>query len=448
MSTGNPSDETIEILRTLRSGWIISLIAVVLIGLLNFLVRRTLAVNLSIVDYGYFYSIFSFLSLFIAVFDLGTGQAGVILIAHSKAKGDDTAAHGLFSALLLFRIVVGAIAAGAFAAVAAPLADTYFKVPEGTPTLVTMCAWMGIMIVLGTLLSVFEGVKNFTARNSVLLCYYGLAFVLITVGTQELTTLTAAGAFVGGGVVAFIVFLGYAGWRYGFRPSFDLQTGLDNLRKLWRCSRWIAVTTCGLLIMFNMDTIMLTWLTSLENVAEYNVALPIMQIFLSVLLVIPQVFIPLATELVHGEDISSLRRYALRLTLLIFALMGAACIGLYFEGARLISLLFTDHHSTASTALLLLGVSVPFYIAAQLHLGILNVMNREKTAAMVVLFGVGVNLISNAALIPLMDINGAAAATLLSYLVIFAASWHQFRSSSGDEENHQAATATGRENAE
>ncbi|MCB1192930.1 MAG: hypothetical protein H7A23_25580 [Leptospiraceae bacterium] len=47
---------------------------------------------------------------------------------------------------------------------------------------------------------------------------------------------------------------------------------------------------------------MLTVLTDLEQVAVYNIALPVMQIFLSLMLPIVQVFTPVTTENCHKRD--------------------------------------------------------------------------------------------------------------------------------------------------
>ena len=62
----------------------------VVVGLVNYLVRRTLALNLSSSDYGSFYGTFALISILLAVFDFGLTDAGSVLVAEEKSRHSES----------------------------------------------------------------------------------------------------------------------------------------------------------------------------------------------------------------------------------------------------------------------------------------------------------------------------------------------------------------------
>ncbi|MCB1191319.1 MAG: oligosaccharide flippase family protein [Leptospiraceae bacterium] len=50
-------------------------------GIVNFLSRRQTALQLEKIEYGFFYSVLSFFSFLLAIFDLGFNQSVTILIS-------------------------------------------------------------------------------------------------------------------------------------------------------------------------------------------------------------------------------------------------------------------------------------------------------------------------------------------------------------------------------
>ena len=73
--------------KTFTRGAVISLFGVLLAGIISYLTRRVLVLHLSPLEYGFFYSVFAFVSLGLAVVDLGLGQSGTVLMAKYAARG-------------------------------------------------------------------------------------------------------------------------------------------------------------------------------------------------------------------------------------------------------------------------------------------------------------------------------------------------------------------------
>ena len=95
--------------KTFLRGSAVSLLGTGIFGIVNYLIRRTLCLDLSLADYGSFYGTFALLSMIFGFTDLGLTQTGTLLIAASAddpEKRDRVFSH-LF--LMLFKILKGSI---------------------------------------------------------------------------------------------------------------------------------------------------------------------------------------------------------------------------------------------------------------------------------------------------------------------------------------------------
>lgn len=75
-------------LKSFLRGSVVSMIGVVSMGIMNYLIRRTLALNLSEIDYGFFYSAFALVMIVMVFLDLGLTQSTVILMSKSFAENN------------------------------------------------------------------------------------------------------------------------------------------------------------------------------------------------------------------------------------------------------------------------------------------------------------------------------------------------------------------------
>jgi O-antigen/teichoic acid export membrane protein len=78
--------------------------------------------------------------------------------------------------------------------------------------------------------------------------------------------------------------------------------------------------------------------------------------------------------------------------------------------------LFTD--TAGSSMLAIIHFSSVFTAFVLVGTGILQGLNKVKTAAFVIIFGVGLKIILNIVLINILDLNGAALSTLIVYFVL------------------------------
>jgi len=175
-----------------------------------------------------------------------------------------------------------------------------------------------------------------------------------------------------------------------------------------------------------MDTIMLTWLTNLKEVALYNIALPIMQIFQS-LIIFPTVFIPIASTLWQQGNKKQIGELTNGFITLITFLCWGIFIFTMILGKDIITILFSTRYTDASTALVILCVGIAFFALSQFFIGTLNSIEKTKQSALIILVGLIINLTLNYILIPILGLNGAATATAISYFIVSIISYIQLR---------------------
>lgn len=405
---------------------VLAMFIVILIGIVNFFIRRTLALSLEVTEYGFFYSALAFFFVFLAVFDLGLGQSTSILIARHNALREEAQARDVFRTLFNLRVAIAVVLCVGLGFTAPSLARRYFRYEGGVATLRIMGVWLAACMFMGSILAAFEGLKRFLSRNLLLFSYGVLTFVLIMTFRGRLTAFVAGACFTGGALIAALAFAVYLRSREGYPFFARLKVLRANAWAIVHFSKWVAFCTAGWLVIFSMDTLMLTYLSGLKSVALYNVALPIMQIFLSIMLIAPQVFTPMATELWSQRQFDRLRVFSRNVTVGVFGIMAAAVAGLSYMAPRLIAILFDAKFSGAATALILLSAGVPFLIAGQMQVNMLIAAGKQRDGAVIVVAGVLLNIVLNALLIRFWDINGAAAASLITYACIFVAARIRF----------------------
>jgi len=406
------------IVRQLVTGSLVSVLVSVLIGLLNYLTRRTLALNLPETSYGFFYSAFSFVMLFLAYLDLGLNSSGTILIARHDTHGQHEKARAVFSIIFFLKLAGGLAIGGILLAFAPLLSRHYFSHPDGLYGLMVLCAFIPANALCGTVVSTLDAYRQFLARNLFQAAKFGLIFLAVISFATRAPNTGPAVAYAAGATIMFVVGLLFLRWKHGL--AIRLPSGQNvsqTWHETWHFGKWVAISTAGMTTMFYMDTLMLTCLQGLKSVALYNVALPVMQIMQSVM-ILPLIFMPIATQLwqhKHREELGGLITVVMEISILFlcFVAIGMACLR-----ELIIRLLFAEKFLAAGNALVILCAAMAVLVLGHFLINTLNAMERQKDVARIVIIGAGVNIAANLVLIPWLDIEGAAAATLVSYLVI------------------------------
>ncbi len=407
-------------------GSFVSLLGAVLIGVINYLVRRYLANTFSIGEYGFLYAVFSLLTLLLAVVDLGMTQAGTILIAKNRAGNRPVRANSIYSFILMIKTAFGTAVFLVLALLSSFLVVHYYKFPAGQAVFLIVALLLIFQSAETVCMSAMDSAKAFGIKNLLQSAKILLIFLGIVCFSAQYGLVFAAAMFPACALLSFIAAYIILARKFGLKAAPEITFNLRTFKHTWDLSRWIAVGLVGLTAISNMDSIMLAGLSTPERVGIYNIALPIVQIVQSII-ILPVVFTPIVSELwQHGrkEEIAKLTE---AISAILFILLWLALITTLPLAKFIITILFGQQFTEAGTALTILCTGTIFFAAASFYVNALNSCGAARQGAAIMLGGALFNVVCNAILIPLWNINGAATATSLSYLFICLAFYSVLR---------------------
>ena len=396
-----------EYLKTFFRGSSVSLIGTGLFGILNYLIRRKLSIDLSIAQYGTFYALFALYALVFGLADIGLTQTGTLMIA--GAADSPPRRDAVFSQLFLLKAVSAVLCAcGILWFLRATGRSEYLA---GGLTL--MALYFVLQTLNGTLQALWNGLKKFGTQQAFYLLTSGLTLALLWAGGARTPgritlyfTLAAGVALLGG---AFCSHMGGSGrLRMQFRKKICKELILTGGQ--------IAISTSLLSFMYYMDTLMLEALRGPESTGLYNVALPLMQI-VQALMVFPGVFLPIAVEMERKGEYGKLLRFVGGAVLVTIAAIGPVWGFFHWKSAFLIRILFDAKYVAAAPAATVLCVGLLFYTLGNFLVQIMFCLRKTGVMTGIAAAAALLNFVLNYVLITRNDFLGAAQATLLSYLL-------------------------------
>ncbi len=399
----------------LRSS-LVSMIGIGTLGIMNYLIRRTLALNLSEIDFGFFYSALSLIMLILVFLDLGLAQSVIILVSKSFAENNLQDSKKIFTLTFIVKILLALIVFVIMEALSPYLMRYYFKYSGNDILLMLLFLFIPAQVLESSFLSVITAHKSFITRNVLLniktfIILAGIFFYIKDYGVKSCVMLFVAATLIVS-IVAFRIVK-----RYGVTLLSFHTVKFADFKSIFALSSWIAVSTAGVSIMYYMDTVCLTWLKGLQAVAMYNIALPIMQIVQS-FFVFPIIFTPFVSEMWQKKDYAGIRQACctgsllMLLTLPVFVLTG-----IYFA-VDIVKLLFEEKFIAAAPAVTILWSGMVFFSIASFNINALKSGGRQKNVAYMVIACVIINFVLNIMLIPRWGYIGAAAATAITYVIM------------------------------
>jgi len=407
-------------LKSFLHGSAASMIGVGLLGIMNYFIRRTLALNLSKADFGLFYSTFALVMVVMVFLDLGLGQSATILMSRGFAENDLQKSRKIFTIAFIAKVLLGLVALLAMELLAPYLTVYYFKYPGSFTVVMLIFLLVPALVFESSFLSVFSARKAFITQSIMLniktfIILAGVFFCAETFGIKSCVLW-----FITGSVIAAVISFQIVR-SYGITFLPHKAIALDDLKSTFSLVSWIALSTTGISVMYYMDTICLTWLINLDSVAMYTIALSIMQIAQS-FFVFPGIFTPFVVEMWQNNDYAGIKRTCLIGSLLMLLTLPVFLLtGIYFA-SDIISILFGKEYIGTAHAVTILWCGMVFFSIASFNINALNSGNRQKNVAYMIFACVIVNFILNIILIPHFNYTGAALATAITYLIMALAS--------------------------
>jgi len=415
----DPAPEPKIYARRLVKGSAIVFAALVASSFIAFLLRMFLARSLSVTDYGLFYAIFALISFFVLFRDLGLGSALVKHIPEFEVRKQFGGIKSSMVFTLLFQAVFALPISVVLFAFSDQIALAVFKTVEASLVIKILSVWFFTAIFLPLFQATFLGFQNMRAYVS--MNFFNILFVLLSailfVGIFGLGIGGVASAYLLASLVVAV--LGFALFWRGYPRVIGEKVQITKplMKKLFVFALPVFIGGIGGLIIGYMDTIMITVFWTTTEVGFYQVAQPTAHILWMFVGALTAVFFPMVSELWARRErvlLGGALHFLIKFSFIL--IIPAALMFIAFPDI-VIRLLFGEEYIAGATALQILsGTAIVYTLFAILTSAMAGigkpVVNTKVVGAMACL-----NFFGNLLLIPPYGIEGAAVATLCSFLL-------------------------------
>ncbi len=394
--------------------FLMSLIA----ALIGYFTRIVLARNLTPAEYGLFYSIFAFVSFFLFFRGLGLNQALTKYIAEFRAKRQYSKIKTSIAAVFLWQLISSLFLGALLFIFSKYLGIYYFKDPSAALILKIFIIYILFSKAVQLIQSVFQGfqrIKLFSIeepiRNTIMFLFVLLFFAF------GIRVLTPVYAFTLSWAASFFIFFPILIKTYNpFRYKIEEFNAVS--RKMFAFGVPVIFTTIAAKLIARIDTMMLTYFTTLDQVGIYNVVLPTAMLFLFFSESISTVSFPIISELWAKKDFTKLRDWIRMIYKYYFVAIIPVFLAVMFFSNLLIKLFFGIEYVSGAIALQILLFGMLFFTVARLNTNTISGIGHPMIVTKITIYIAFLNIFLNLILIPRFGINGAAFATTLSYLFI------------------------------
>jgi len=203
-----------------------------------------------------------------------------------------------------------------------------------------------------------------------------------------------------------------------YLTKFTLSPKIQSLKKILRDSLPFAFIGAIMGILFNVDVLMLGWLSNASNVGLYAAAIRPITIIYVLPSILAAASFPALVKLVRGKsnNVGSFLERLISSSLLIGL---PTVVGGYMVAGDFLTLLFGAQFTPAATTFQVLLITILLFFPSIFLHNIVFAYNEQKRFWLIVLTGAIANVFLNWSLIQTQGAAGAAIATLISQLLIY-----------------------------
>jgi O-antigen/teichoic acid export membrane protein len=352
-------------------------------------------------DYGVFIGAQRFVGLFLVLAQFGLGTLLVRSVAAHREE-----AGVIFGTVFTIRLVL----CGTFAAVVAAVSYLIDYLPEHRPLIYAFILVNMLGVLTGTLTSLFEGLERM-GRSA-----------LVNVGRATATcALVVALLLAGGGlagvalayVLAGVTQLGIAlalarGLPGSLRPAVEIDRIVPMMRE---ALLFVAVGLCFTALR-SLDVVMLTRLSSTDEVAQYGAALNFVDVLLVLPLLLQRALLPAFARLHAAGKSEETVRDALQV---FSAVLMPSAVGLALLCEQVVGLYPSGEFADAAPVLRILAASLIALGPATVCGVYLTGVGRLPAILGTYAVALPIQVVANLLLIPRWGAVGAAAATFTAH---------------------------------
>lgn len=388
-----------------------------LASVLAYFLRIYLARNLSVADYGLFWSTITFMMFLLIFREIGLNNAQTKFIAEYYGKKDYSKVKTIFISSFIFKFLSSALLISFFFFGARLLSVYYFKSPLSYFILVNLSVYIILSMLANHFYSVLNGlqqVKWYSWEETIRLgATIIFSFLFFKVGWGIMAPVFG---FIMGIITACIMMV-VGSLKYSFILRYPIKDFWKTTKELFTFGIPVIFTGVGGKIISHFDVLVLTGLVSLAQVGVYNAILPTALLFLFFPRAITAILFPMISELWGKKDFRKISEGMSFIYTYSFVMIIPAIVPIFIFSEFFITTLFGADYAAGVLPFRILLIGVLMYIITAINNAAISGIGRPKVVTKIVLLSALINLTFNLILIPFLGIIGAAIATSASYIL-------------------------------
>jgi len=403
-SEGLPMSLKKRILRNISMVTFAEVVSSILSYVIVVLIARLLGPS----ELGIYSFAFAFAGIFTFAYDFGISYFYLTQVSRDKANAQKY--FGQYASLKLIFCLITMIL---------PMVAIFFTHQEQRV----------VFLVFLAAISLFFQNYSYVARNTYY-AYQRMTYEAI-VRVVERAIAFLLGVFLllqGYGLLAFLLILIFSNfisvvlsiyYLRKFHVPFSLTVDVPTWKTMLKTSWTSWLSTVFLIVYFQVDTIMLSFIQGYEATGIYNAAYKLISVVSKVPWIVILVLFPIMAE-AHAKMSKDLLRGILEKGMQVMAFLGFPfVIGTMVIAPKIISFVYTTSFSSSVLVLQILVWTTLFLFLSNMAGWFFNSIGKPQVFAWATGISLAVNVLLNALLIPLFSYLGAAIATVITSIVSF-----------------------------
>jgi O-antigen/teichoic acid export membrane protein len=393
---------------------------------LGYLLRLLIARNMSLSEFGLFYSVFAFVCIFNLFRSFGLEISLTKFISSKKKNNNTSEIMSAIFMVFITKLIIAFIISMSLILLATFLSKYYFKSPLAAPLLILIALSYLVSIFLDVFSAIFQGLQKMCLYSLIefLRNFFVIVITLIFFYFNHKQTAPAWGYFLSPVIITIIFLIFYRNQVFKFFKSFKLKndTNKKTFNTLIAYAIPVFIGSIGVLFVNYTDTLTLTYFKTLEDVGLYNAALPTASMLLFFSTALGIVLFPIFSKYYSNGENNKIKTYInLFYKHIIFLTLPFFLIMIFFSDS-IITILFGSSYISSSILLKVLSLGFFFYSIANINITIINSINKPTISTKLISLCAILNLILNIILVPIIGTLGAAISTIVSFFILFIVS--------------------------
>ncbi|GAB7256073.1 polysaccharide biosynthesis C-terminal domain-containing protein [uncultured Polaribacter sp.] len=201
-----------------------------------------------------------------------------------------------------------------------------------------------------------------------------------------------------------------------FPLKFYKEVKSIRTKNILRESFPMMLSSSMIFIIFSLDTLMLGFFDTSENVGVYRIVTQVSSLNAVFLIILNSIVGPKISNFYSDSNYDEIKKVVINASKIILFITLPVLIFILFFSTEIL-LFFGEEYLKAKNSILILSICQFFYAISGFVDLILNMTGKQKVFSKITMFSALVNIILNLILIPIYSIDGASIATGFSILI-------------------------------